>query len=126
MSKKMKKRIIKKLLLLRKVAGTAQGEQKIMTTFDSKVSKVGGLSTLINKLRVMYAYFRHPDTSKKKKAIVGAALLYFIIPTDVLPDLLPFMGYVDDAAAAVIVWNLLARELDQFTSNGMTNKSTDF
>ena len=49
----------------------------------------------------------------KKKAVVGAAIAYFISPIDLLPEafLGPF-GLLDDIAVAAYVLNNLLNELD--------------
>lgn len=36
-------------------------------------------------------------------ASVGAGLLYFVTPADLLPDFIPLLGYVDDAAVLAAV-----------------------
>src|ERR1700716_2244912 len=34
---------------------------------------------------------------KTERALVAAAMVYFIIPFDLIPDMIPFVGQVDDA-----------------------------
>lgn len=41
---------------------------------------------------------RDPRTSLKVKGVLLAALAYFVLPVDVIPDLIPFLGFTDDAA----------------------------
>src|SRR5688572_9478213 len=45
-----------------------------------------------------------------------AAILYFISPLDVIPDFIPGVGYIDDAA--VIAWLIsnISNDLDEFRS----------
>ncbi len=40
-----------------------------------------------------------PAVPSIKRAMIWAPLLYFIIPTDAVPDFLPGLGFADDAAA---------------------------
>lgn len=49
---------------------------------------------------VLAAYFcvRDPATSKRVKLILLAALAYFVLPLDAVPDLIPLLGFGDDAA----------------------------
>lgn len=46
------------------------------------------------------AYYctRDPETPMQVKAVLLAALAYFIIPTDMVPDFLAGFGFTDDAA----------------------------
>lgn len=49
---------------------------------------------------VLAAYFcvRDPATSRRVKLILLAALAYFVMPFDGVPDLIPILGFTDDAA----------------------------
>ena len=46
----------------------------------------------------LYFAARDPATPKKTKAMMLAAIAYFIIPTDVIPDVFVGVGFTDDAA----------------------------
>lgn len=54
--------------------------------------------------------------STRKLVAIVAVMLYLISPLDVIPDFIPVVGYVDDAA--VIAWLLknIAEELKDFRS----------
>ena len=41
------------------------------------------------------------STSLKKKFLIVGTITYFILPTDFIPELVPFLGITDDAAALV-------------------------
>ena len=41
------------------------------------------------------------STSLKKKFLIVGTIAYFILPTDFIPELVPFLGITDDAAALV-------------------------
>lgn len=108
------KKIIKRLLDLKNDAETEEGKQKIHNSINRKLSVAKNAKALLDKVKVLYQYFRDPTTSKSKKAIIGAGLLYFIIPTDVVSDFIPFLGYVDDGIAIAYVWSLLEKELNDY------------
>ena len=48
--------------------------------------------------RRLWGYFSDPKSGAAVKSIAGIALLYFILPVDVIPDITPMLGYVDDLA----------------------------
>ena len=50
---------------------------------------------------VLYYTLTDPATPSRYKAVIMGALGYFILPFDLLPDLLPFAGLADDWAALV-------------------------
>jgi uncharacterized membrane protein YkvA (DUF1232 family) len=39
-----------------------------------------------------------PATPARVKGVLLAALAYFVLPFDVVPDIMPFLGFSDDAA----------------------------
>ncbi len=42
------------------------------------------------------------NTSVRHKAILGGALAYFVLPTDMVPDVLAGVGFTDDMAALTL------------------------
>ncbi len=71
--------------------------------FWNKVKKIAsraGIKTVYYAL-VLYYTLADPATPAKYKAVITGALGYFILPFDLLPDLLPFAGLADDWAALV-------------------------
>ncbi len=67
------------------------------------VAVIVGCEGIRNVLRLFYA-LENPEMPKKVKMVIYGALGYFISPLDVIPDLIPVMGFTDDLgvlAAAV-------------------------
>lgn len=82
-----------------------------------KIKKIlgkAGKEVVYNALTLYYA-LQNPKLPTKDKAIIIGALGYLILPTDLLPDFLPLIGYTDDAAAlyAAIkkVWGSITPEV---------------
>ncbi|GIV33110.1 MAG: hypothetical protein KatS3mg031_0645 [Chitinophagales bacterium] len=49
--------------------------------------------------------------------IIGSAflvILYFWNPLDVVPDFIPFIGYVDDALVVTLAYKLMKKDLDHY------------
>jgi uncharacterized membrane protein YkvA (DUF1232 family) len=60
---------------------------------------VGLLSEIMNNARLAYKLFRDPRVSKVTKlAIPGLVAAYLLMPIDLLPDLVPVLGQLDDLA----------------------------
>ncbi len=57
------------------------------------------LVLFIEQLTDMYQQFCNETISKEERAVLGSALLYFILSTDIIPDYLFPIGYLDDAIA---------------------------
>ena len=45
---------------------------------------------------------------------IGAALLYVLSPIDLIPDFIPFIGYIDDAAVIAFCLNQVRSEVDKY------------
>jgi len=51
--------------------------------------------------------------SKNQKILVGGIIAYVISPIDIIPDFIPFVGYVDDLVLVVYGLNIVLNELDK-------------
>ena len=54
---------------------------------------------VVEKVLWLYYAAQRPDVPRWAKLTIYAALAYFILPTDAVPDMLPGIGYVDDLGA---------------------------
>jgi len=57
-----------------------------------------------------YCAFDRQTPAHVKAALVGA-LAYFVLPADVIPDILPIIGYTDDAAMLAAAIRLVAQHI---------------
>ncbi len=57
-----------------------------------------------------YCAFDRRTPLRVKAALVGA-LAYFVLPADVIPDVLPIIGYTDDAAVLATAIKLVASHI---------------
>ena len=80
------------------------------------VAKKAGSKTIYMVLLLHYV-LKSPDVSIKEKAKIYGALGYFILPIDLIPDAIPFVGYSDDitALASILhsVWKNVTPEIKQ-------------
>ncbi|AYO23848.1 DUF1232 domain-containing protein [Vibrio owensii] len=53
------------------------------------------------------------NTSVRHKAILGGALAYFVLPTDMLPDVLAGVGFTDDMAALTLAANSVGNAITE-------------
>lgn len=74
-----------------------------------RLVKKTGAKTVYYAL-VLYYTLMDPATPYKYKAVIAGALGYLILPTDMVPDILPFAGLADDWAAltAAVMYVLTA------------------
>ncbi|YCO00948.1 YkvA family protein [Vibrio sp. VNB-15] len=53
------------------------------------------------------------NTSVRHKAILGGALAYFVLPTDMVPDVLAGVGFTDDMAALTLAANSVGNAITE-------------
>ena len=67
----------------------------------SRFSLVAGRGVVERALRLYYAA-QDPRTPPWAKRAIYAALAYFILPFDLIPDFIPGIGYTDDLGTLVL------------------------
>ncbi len=60
---------------------------------------------------LLYYVLQSPTISKTDKGKIYGALGYFILPTDLVVDFLPIVGYSDDLAALMIALHAVATNI---------------
>jgi uncharacterized membrane protein YkvA (DUF1232 family) len=102
-------RVKQELAKYEQYAQTEEGHQIICRDFQTKVEQVGSGGPFIEQLRKMYIKYFDEATLITERTILGSALLYFILSTDIIPDYVFPIGYLDDAIAVQLVMNRLAK-----------------
>jgi uncharacterized membrane protein YkvA (DUF1232 family) len=63
-----------------------------------------------NLMKLLYDLLKDPRVSRADKAILAGVIMYVIVPIDVIPDFVPFVGMVDDSyLIAISLLRLLNR-----------------
>jgi uncharacterized membrane protein YkvA (DUF1232 family) len=89
----------------------ARDEERVRRGFWSKAKRVAAHIPFTEDLLAAYfCAFDHATPLRVKAALVGA-LAYFVLPFDAVPDILPFLGYTDDAAILATAIKLVASHL---------------
>lgn len=104
--------IKKELNKYEQYARTEEGKKIILNEYIPKVAKVNGSGIIIEQLNLLYNLFCSKNTPPNEKAIIGSALLYFILSTDIIPDYVFPIGYLDDAIAVNLVIKRLPKYFD--------------
>ena len=82
-------------------------------SFWQKIHSLSGTGgcDLLRKVFTLYALIKAPTTSIGLKVILIGALGYFIAPLDVVPDLIPLLGYSDDLSLIGLVLSNLSSSI---------------
>ena len=86
----------------------ARDEETVRRGFWTKARRVAaGLPFAEDLLAAYYCAFDRETPMQVKAALIGA-LAYFVLPFDFIPDVLPVLGFADDAAVLATALRMVA------------------
>ena len=68
----------------------------------AKRTVMGTISELPNFLRLLYGLITDNRVNSIDKLVVAGAIAYILLPVDVIPDFIPFLGEVDDVFLLIL------------------------
>lgn len=84
-------------------------ENKLLSKLASAAKWAG--AKVIYAVLLLYYILRSPNISVSDKSKIYGALGYFILPTDLIADFVPLLGYTDDMAALAWALQTVAKNL---------------
>lgn len=88
-----------------------QDEAGVKRAFWQKAKRLAGkLPFAEDLLTAYYCAFDQTTPLHVKTALVGA-LAYFVLPFDVVPDMMPLLGFTDDAAILLTALRMVTAHL---------------
>ncbi|WP_119460687.1 YkvA family protein [Rhodospirillaceae bacterium SYSU D60014] len=76
----------------------ARDKARVEDGFWDKLRRYARRVPFAEEAVVVYYCAIDPATPLQVRAVLYGALAYFVLPFDVLPDLVPLLGFTDDAA----------------------------
>jgi uncharacterized membrane protein YkvA (DUF1232 family) len=73
-------------------------EARFGSEFIGRLKRVAKRIPFAEDLLAAYVCTRDPATPRRVKLTLLAALGYFVLPLDAIPDVMPLLGFTDDAA----------------------------
>jgi uncharacterized membrane protein YkvA (DUF1232 family) len=86
-------------------------ERRVQRGFWPKIRKVAAHVPFAAEALSVWYCARDDQTPPAAKGMMLAALAYFILPTDAVPDVLAGIGYTDDAAVFTALLAIVGRHL---------------
>ncbi|CAH0344562.1 YkvA family protein [Bacillus sp. CECT 9360] len=96
--------------------------------FWSKLKRFGKKagSSVVYAVLLLYYTLQKPEVPAKVKATIIGALGYFILPLDLIPDLVPGIGFTDDLGAVGLALIQVAMYIDEDTKDKAKAKLTEW
>lgn len=95
--------------------------------FWQKLEKASpALKVILRNVKELYTLFVDSvkgryDLNPVSLGMIGGGLLYFILPMDVVPDYIPYVGFFDDLAVLTTIIHALEQELQAYRNWKKTN-----
>ncbi len=86
-------------------------EQLVARGFWPKFRRVAARLPFAEDLLAAYYAATDRRTPRSVRAVLLAALAYFVLPADAIPDVAPLLGFTDDAAVLAAALKTLARHI---------------
>jgi uncharacterized membrane protein YkvA (DUF1232 family) len=103
------------------------GQEKVRK-LESAIPKT--LRVLWREIKLLVAMLRDYVAGNYREipfgsiAAIAAAILYFISPVDAIPDFIPGIGYVDDAAVLMLCLKMVNKDIENYLRGKETERST--
>jgi uncharacterized membrane protein YkvA (DUF1232 family) len=89
----------------------AHNEETVRDGFWKKIAKFAGRIPFAEEAAAAWFCTRDPKTPMRVKATLLAALAYFVLPTDLIPDFIAGFGFTDDATVLMAAIGLVSTHL---------------
>lgn len=99
---------------------------KIVPKVGDKLARIPLFASLL------YDYFKGYYTEIPIGSLLSlmACLVYFVSPIDLVPDVIPFFGYFDDAACLALCWQWISSDILEYQTwkdqMAQSHKSDDY
>lgn len=93
------------------LADASANEERVRRDFWPKLKRLAGRLPFAEELVAAYYCAIDPQTPARVRALLFGGIAYFILPFDLIPDLIAGLGYTDDAAVVTAIVAALSRHV---------------
>jgi uncharacterized membrane protein YkvA (DUF1232 family) len=104
----------KRLEGLRSAGETSGARRRVDAGFVAYLKRTLSHIPFANAAVSLFRYVQVSPDSAVHKAIAVGALLYFITPGDALPDMLPVVGFLDDAGLIALAVSFYGKRVARY------------
>ena len=109
---------------LKKAELMFEDQHFVSNVLDSAFAKLGGLTEhlyevqdqMLGLIRMVRAWVKREYREVSPKAIIAmlAAIIYFVNPLDLISDMIPIIGFLDDITIITYVVTVFNKEIEKF------------
>lgn len=94
--------------------------EKFLQKLERKLKTIPVLGEILSRIPVLISlvrsYIRKEYTDVPVRSIIAivSALIYFLTPVDVIPDVIPGFGYVDDVSVLTFCLKLVGDDVKEY------------
>ena len=107
----MEKRTGTDLMVLARPEMQAVNERRVRRGFWPKLRRYASMVPFAEEALTAWHCATDPRTPSQVRAVALAALAYFVLPADAIPDILAAVGFGDDAAVFWAAWAMVERHI---------------
>lgn len=89
----------------------AEREERVRRDFWAKLRRVAGQVPFVEDIVAGYYCALDPATPMRVRGMLLAAIAYFMLPFDLIPDIIAGLGFADDAALITAVLALVSSHI---------------
>lgn len=99
-------------------------EQSFWDKIPTLATQVG--KEAVEKILLLFYAAQRPETPLWAKTVIYGALAYLILPADVIPDIIPVTGYVDDLGTVTAALSTIALYINSEVKAAAKQKVTEW
>lgn len=106
------------------ILGDKQKLNAVLNASKTRLSEVNLENTKLSKLghnlrvflRMIQAFVKgeYTDAPWKSMVAIVAGIVYFLMPIDLIPDFIPFTGFIDDFTVIMLISNAFHQDIEMF------------
>ncbi|EIM74308.1 hypothetical protein A3SI_16375 [Nitritalea halalkaliphila LW7] len=114
------------------IASSKEAILKLLEEARAKIAALGESKELQKVLQPLHVFKRMLEAHRsgahrlsfKTLALLCLGLLYFVTPIDIIPDVIPVLGFADDASVLLAIFHALKQEIEDFQSWEASKENT--
>ena len=103
-----------------RIANNKEAFDKLLRSIDITLKKIPGVGNLLSDIPLLVSFLKSYVSGEYKEipfnsiVVVIATLLYVVSPIDIIPDMIPGIGFTDDAMAVTFCIKMIHDDLEKY------------